>query len=465
MKIVNKYTLRLLATAALVVGFAFAGVSCRRSVTVVGNEQRNIVFSAQIGAQQGIDSKLTPSDITNGGKFEVDDSVGIYLFDQKAGAVDAGYSYINTPYVAALDNERVVFGPVDGQGSVYYKTYYLHNLYAYYPYSAVNDSPATAKVMSVSVKTDQTQAKDYVLSDFLTCRLLNIKPQQIDPAAPELVMSFAHQFSSVVVKVRNGDNSAIKPTPVVSIVNMATDATADITQVTPAYSALKNPVPVVMQQNVAYTNVNFPNQRCYKGIIIPQQFTEGKSMIKVKVGTGTTARVYEYAPTTTDPIFAAGGFVQGKEHVLDFVISGTELLVQGGEIVEWGTGSKSVSEINGGGQSASKMIFEIANDNGGAETKIASFKSAVITIDGKERTTIKLEYNALVVPSIVTCNYYQGNDWGYDFEKIVFKDANGLVLMTCTPLSPIRIKGNPLNDNYATVIAVVDAQSGTIKAK
>lgn len=153
--------------------------------------------------------------------------------------------------------------------------------------------------------------------------------------------------------------------------------------------------------------------------------------------------------------------MQGKEHVLDFVISGTELLVQGGQIVDWGVGSRDVTEIDGGGKSAAKMIFEVINPT----SDVSLFKSADITIDGKVRTTTTFNYDAAAVPATISCSYYQGDDWGQYFEKIVFKDAAGAIKMTCTPTARIRIKGNPLNSTYNIVIGVIDAQTGAVTEK
>lgn len=463
MKIRSNYISKLLTGVLLLSGLSMAMSGCSRSLTLIP-EGQNPSVTILASVEKSAQTKLTPSDLTNGGVFQAGDEVGLYLFDQRGGIGSQGvYSYLNTKYVAREVAGNVLFEPVAGEGSVFYHTYYLHNVYAYYPFDERNNSLVSADFIKASVALDQSTVNNYAKSDFLTCRLGDVKPQQIDPAAPELTMSFSHQFTSVVVKVRNADDSPLFPLPVVSIVNTKTQVEANIASTTLTFSNLTVPAPVVIQQKAGYSNVNHPTQLCYFGIVVPQGFSAGKSIVKIKLGTGTTARVYEYAPKSSDPILTAGGFIQGREHVFDFVISGTELVVQGGEVGDWGVGTKSVTEISGEGRTAAKMIFDVINATGEALTKMHNIQSAQINIDGVVRNTVNAVFDEATMK--ITCRYYQEDAWGYDVSRVNFKAGDGSSLMDCVPVTPMRIKGNPIDKNYATVIATIDATTGEITAK
>lgn len=458
MKIFNRHTFRLLAALVLSAGFGLIGSGCRRDASLVDRQQldgNNIVFCAEVGSHHP-QTMLTPSDGLSGGLFENDDTVGLFLYDQGLGG---SYSYLNTPYLASDESGQVVFSPLSAD--VYYKTYNLHNIYAYFPYSVRNGD---ASALGVSVSLDQSSDSAYIGSDFLSSRVADIVAQQISPLAPELKLNFDHRMSSIVVKVVNADGSALVPTPVITIANTGTQTTLDITGSTPLYTFLGQYSPIVMQQLSGYSNINLLGQLCFRAIAVPQGLSIGKALIKVKIGSGAAARLYEYVPQLGDAIVTAGGFVASAEHVFELRIRGTELIVQGGDISAWGEGSRSVTEINGEGKSAARMNFRITGDSPGVGRSVMErVYSARLTIDGKVRSTSRLVYNSLVAPSSLACYYYQDSDWGYDLTRVLLLDIDGRTVLDCVVGGdPLRIVGNPTDVNYSTVIGSIDALTGVL---
>lgn len=442
-------------TGAIVL--VLAGCSKQGEFIPTADTMPHVRFEASVSStssSQAPKSRLTQSssDALGAGVFEVQDKVGLFLYDQNS----ASYSFTNELYTA---DENVKFVPSQ---EVYYKSYYLHNIYAYFPHSITS---ANAAAIPVSIKADQTNPVDYMACDFLSTHLKDIKPQQINPNAAELSMKFNHQMTSLVVTIKNADGSPIRPIPAISVVNTKTTATLDITQATPSITLEGTIDPVLrnairMRQNDSKTVVNGANETLfYEAIVMPQAITVGKPLIFIQIGTGKTARTFEYKPASGDPILTAG-LAQGMEHIFELTLSGTDLNTQGGEIVDWGTGTALSQTISGGGIVTSKMRFELTGEPSSVAALGAKVQSASINIDGTQ-------YNAEVSfdgTSTLTLSY-KVPDWQFDMEYIKLLDAEGNSAITIPAFDKIRITGNPTDAAYTKVIASIDAQSGVVSKK
>lgn len=397
-------------------------------------------------------SRVTQSTTTVAGVFESGDKIGLFLQDQNSNA----YSYVNQEYTA---DENAVFKPTVGV-DVFYKTYYLHNIYAYSPYRAAASDPAALKA---DIKTDQSTTKDYMSCDFLTTRTTDIKPQQINPDAPELPMAFDHQMTSCVVKVRNADGSAIVPTPIVRIENTQISSTINLTSPTPTITLSSNPIPKDTKNRVTMhynASAKVGETLLYEAIVLPQNVLVGENLINVQIGDGVSlsTRNFYYKPKATDQFVIDGGFNQGKEHIFTLTINGTQLSVQGGEIAPWGTGITLSQTISGGGVVTCKMYVEVT---GNAHTSLAAAASAELTIDGAVYTAEALYDQATQKLTLS----YKVPDWQENLEVLKIKNSAGVEIISVGVFTPIKIKGNPTDPAYATVLATLNADTGVVTKK
>lgn len=407
----------------------------------------------------GVSTRLTPAHGDQIAAFEPTDEVGIFIYDQP----NAKFIHSNVKYTAdAVLNFST-------SPAIYYGSYGLHNAYAYYPYrAAVTDVTA----IPLAVSLDQTAAGVYAKNDFLCDTVMHIKPQQITPTAPEIPMEFAHQMTSIVVKIRNADNSLLPEMPVIKIENTYTKSTFNAA--TQAHTGLTITAPlkngriadsVIMRRNPA-GDEPATNTVCYDAIVMPQAVTAGTPLIFIQIGVGTTARTYEYTPAVNGPDLPRG-LVQGAEHIFSLAIAGSELKVQGGEIMPWGKGTTVDGAIGGGGVSLARMIFELKTESGENEDAVAKITAASLMIDGATRdaaVTYIPSADGGVTPSRLLCRYDQGFDWGYYLRSFTFKDKDGNEILknTAIALSPLRLVGNYIALTYNTPIATIKTSSGEV---
>ena len=460
------YTALLLAVAAM---SATALTGCKRIQDEQPTPEGSLpavaiaptLAQSDASGKAGAVSRLTPSTSSAAGAFEPNDKVGLFLYDENA----AAFSTSNMCYTA---DATLVFVPTT---KVYYKTYYQHGLYAYYPYNA---SVSNAKALTFALQKDQTTAANRIKCDFLSSGTTNIKPQQIDPNAPEIPMAFYHQMTSIVVRVKNGDGSALsddltaKPVKVWGV-QRSTNAELDLTvftkDATTGYEAVKfnsrtkDPVRANNRVFLGHNATKDVGTTMYfEGILIPEAVVATDTLFKVQIGTDGAAdtRVFAYIPKAGDPIVTSG-LAQGKEHIFDLTIKGTQLLVQGGEIVDWGTGTTTSQTINGGGVTSTRLIFELTGES--AEPQTDQITKCKLYLDGTEYAG-EATYTAASGPNKarITCSINTGFSFPYWFTQAVFLDAanNTVWNTTIVGANVIRIKGNPLDPAYNTTLAVID---------
>lgn len=437
--------------------------ACKRDIPTpppAPGDLPRVLIAASINSALPSDASMAASRVTVAhgdtlAMFEPGDAVGVFLHDEKSDL----FHTKNEKYTASADT---IFAPTK---DIYYASYAHHNLYAYYPYSA---TVADATAVPVAITLDQRQTSAYSASDFMTDTVLKITPQQLTPLAPEIPMKFTHRMTSVVVRIKNGDNSLMTTLPVIKVANTYTKGSYNV--VTETLSALTATMKdgrivdsVTMRRNTRGDLA--PATVCFDAIVMPQAILAGKPLIAIQFGTGASARTFDYIPRAADPIMAAGGLIAGAEHIFELTINGTELTVQGGEIVPWGTGAALNANIGGGGISLSRMIFNLAP---GDMTLAATIVKADLTIDGKVRTA-EVVYSAEVpgaptVPARLTCTYNQATDWGYKLEKYTFYNADGVVVWsTQTLATPLAHLGNYNNPTYNTVIATLNSATGVVQ--
>lgn len=468
------YTLWLVAAAGLL---AVGNVGCKQTENPAPEVPDMIEGSLAVAIAPSVDqkssgavSRLTPSTTTDAGVFETGDKVGLFVQDEHA----TTFSTINMCYTA---DASLVFVPTE---KVYYKTYYQHGVYGYFPYNAAVNN---AKQLTFAIKREQSDPLHRIACDFLTSSTPNIKPQQIDPNAPEIPMTFYHQMTNIVVRIKNGDGSALSTDltamPVkVFLVERSTGVNLDLTAFTKDATTGYEACALSLRTK---DNLNRLNNRVFlghnaskdlgttmffEGITIPEAVVALDTLIKVQIGPDgqDATRVFAYIPQAGDPIVAAG-LTQGKEHIFDLTIKGTQLLTQGGEITEWGTGSSVSQQINGGGTTSSRLIFELTNETSAPNTD--KITKCALYLDGREYLG-EATYTAAAGAdkARLTCSINAGFAFPYWFTQAIFYDATNTPIWQTNVIAPgvVRIKGNPLESTYNKVLGVVDVATKDVTA-
>ncbi len=465
MKVKTKIVSKIAALGTLAAAMMMT-VSCERiSVEPDTSTLKGAIeFTASIeNSKDGsASSKLTPSTSDKAGAFEAGDAVGFYLLDQGTNTL----TYRNVRYEAfeilTAGQLSLQFQATGITTSPYYQSFNLHTLSSYYPYD-ITDNSYYSNAFKFSVKTDQSLTEDLVASDFMVANHFDVKPQQSSDAASEgpLEMKFYHQMTNVIVKLRNVDDVAFDGIVTMSVENTNTSVVADITNKAGVIlSGHSNVQSVTLQSLGSYKADNYENQVYFRGVVVPQEMQLGKTLIKIKLGTGLTARVFEYKPKATDVIYSEGGLIQGKEHVFDFVISGTQMELAGGKINPWGTTEAINQTLDGGGRQLLKMNLKInqTNFDATAKSKLQSITSALITIDNNVYKSERVAYNELTVSTpMLEVYYYQDDNWGYAFKKVYFQNVNQEEVMTLLPqgIESLRIPGNPASGGYSLAVGEI----------
>lgn len=123
-------------------------------------------------------------------KFENLDKIGVYMTEQDIPLQLGGNE---------LNNEQ--FGYNGSAWTAARKAYWnngMHNVYAYYPYSAeVND----IQEYTFDVATDQSTHEKYTASDFLWANKTGV-----EASASPVSLKFSHRMSKAVVRLEKGDD-------------------------------------------------------------------------------------------------------------------------------------------------------------------------------------------------------------------------------------------------------------------
>lgn len=190
MKTLNKLFIAALATTAM--------TACNNDLNNNSlNSNRTVNFTMGIG--ETVSSRISMNDGEYTAKFSADNSVGIFVKDQD--------SYKNIEYTTTDGNTWSGAQINLPEGGTY--TYY-----AYYPYS---QDVTTANSIAINVATDQ-ETGGYLANDYLYCNTTS--------SETNVALEYKHALSLVDVTLA-GD--AIGENATVSIINVATDATLNVT--------------------------------------------------------------------------------------------------------------------------------------------------------------------------------------------------------------------------------------------
>lgn len=190
MKTLNKLFIAVLATTAI--------TACNNEFSN-GSLENNGIVNFTMGIGETASSRISMEDGSYTATFSANNAVGIFVEGQD--------SYKNLEY--KTEDGKVWKGPQINlpEGGTY--TYY-----AYYPYSSEVNA---ANAIAISVAADQ-EAGGYLANDYLYCKTTS--------GETKVTLDYEHALSLVDVTLAG---AAIGDDAVVSIINVATDATLDVT--------------------------------------------------------------------------------------------------------------------------------------------------------------------------------------------------------------------------------------------
>lgn len=228
---------------------AIAAISMTACNNELGEQQANnsgiINFRMGIGASTS--SRIAMDDDKYSATFAKGDEVGIFVKDKD--------SYTNIKY-STEDGTNWTGGPIKAPADETYS----YTFYAYYPY---NESNTDASSITTTVKTDQG-TNGYIKNDFLISTATT--------SNTTVNLPFDHALSLVEVKLA-GDGAAEGAT--VSILDVATDATIDLTTSTVTTGTTKANVTMDALTGVAMK---------YRAIVPEQKISANTSIFKIVSG-------------------------------------------------------------------------------------------------------------------------------------------------------------------------------------
>lgn len=369
-----------------------------------------------------VSTKATPSTPESAGAWENGDKLGLYI---SSGA----FLTSNVEYIYDLSQTK--FTSATG---LFYFGYANHDIFGYYPRittAPIKDLATTP--LAFSVKGDQSSAADYTQSDLMYAKKSNQIPQT--SGSPAVDLEFMHKLSNIRVVLKNTRDEVFvgANAPVVKIVGTNLNANLNLVDGSVAASATADVKPILMKVDGVYSEG--VAQVDYYAIAVPQTVYAGTELFHISVG-GVV-----YAVTLT----ADFTFESGKEHKFDITNSGVDLVIGGGEVVEWGEGAKGSATGGGDGVQPCKLFFSFKNPI----ANIVAVSGVELTIDGKIYNSTSVEW--VIADNKLKVIFDQGSNWGYKLEKVVVKGALGAVLATFENLTT-EIKGDPTSAGYNEVI-------------
>lgn len=296
MKTLNKLFIAAIATMAM--------SACNNELSEQQANNSGII-NFRMGIGTPASSRIAMADDNYSATFAAGDEVGIFVKDND--------SYTNVKYTTA-DGTNWTGGPIKAPAEGAYN----YTFYAYYPYSGeVTDASA----ITTTVATDQ-ETNGYIKNDFLI--------STAETSNTTVTLPFSHALSLVEVLL-TGDGAAEGAT--VSMLNVATDATIDLTTSTVTTGETKANVTMDALTGVAMK---------YRAIVPEQEISANTSIFKIEVN----GKTYN-ASFATNVKFERGKYLAmiitlGKEEgPADIEIS------TGAEINDWteGDGGDGTGEV------------------------------------------------------------------------------------------------------------------------
>lgn len=312
---------QLITPIACVVLAAFASCSndhVLHDYTI--NEKDPIEISTSIG---GVDVLTKAATDVYGGEsskhFDNGTKVNVYIFEHiKEGQSTPSYTYGDNGKVeykadanGVLKAEPTNYFPGNGNGI---------DIYGIYPTSieAKNES------QPFSVSTNQSDDANYKKSD-----LMFANKQMIEDRKAELKLTFTHQLSKVVVKLKkgNGLNENDLNDATITILNTKPSCTTSSV----GEGGMTNISATGDTQDITVGTWNSSTEGL-AAILVPQTINSGTELIQVKLSNGA---IYTYTTKTGENQFT--GFTSGKQHTFTLTLSTFGITVNA-EISGWDEG-------------------------------------------------------------------------------------------------------------------------------
>ena len=295
-------------------------------------------YQADVPAVEGAPRIEISGKISQNYATRVDD--GGFCQGDQVGLFGVNYTDSNTVAGALLDkgnqvdNARYTYDEANGQwvsnGSFYYKDVNTNiDLYAYYPYAAVNNTSE----YEFEVAADQSGVNStdgYALSDFLWAKATNVTPSQ-----NKVSLHFYHRMSATCVALKEGQGFESGEFEKLSktVLAMNTTRTSTINLST----GVVTPIGVAESEGIVMKS----NEEGFRAIVVPQRVEAGKSLFTITVD-GITYRykhkvlneLGEWIPTEFD--YQAGKqskftiTINKKKHSGEY-----EFILTDTQIVDW----------------------------------------------------------------------------------------------------------------------------------
>ena len=295
-------------------------------------------YQADVPAVEGAPRIEISGKISQNYATRVDD--GGFCQGDQVGLFGVNYTDSNTVAGALLDkgnqvdNARYTYDEANGQwvsnGSFYYKDVNTNiDLYAYYPYAAVNNTSE----YEFEVAADQSGVNStdgYALSDFLWAKATNVTPSQ-----NKVSLHFYHRMSATCVALKEGQGFESGEFEKLSktVLAMNTTRTSTINLGT----GVVTPTGVAESEGIVMKS----NEEGFRAIVVPQRVEAGKSLFTITVD-GITYRykhkvlneLGEWIPTEFD--YQAGKqskftiTINKKKHSGEY-----EFILTDTQIVDW----------------------------------------------------------------------------------------------------------------------------------
>lgn len=328
---------QLITPIACVVLAAFASCSndhVLHDYTI--NEKDPIEISTSIG---GVDVLTKAATDVYGGEsskhFDEGTKVNVYIFEHLGeGQSTASYTYgANGKVVYTSDANGVLkasptnYFPGNGNGI---------DIYGIYPATIfANDESQT-----FTVSTNQSAGEDNKNTNYKTSDLMFAAKQMIEDRKAELKLTFTHQLSKVIVKLKKGNGLNDNDLDGAEVTILNTKPSCTISSVGEGGMTNISATGDIQDITVGTWN-NETTSSGLAAIVVPQDITAGTELIKIVLKNGAT---YIYKTKSGENQFT--GFSFGKQHSFELTLSTIGITVNA-VISDWeeGTGDNGSATL------------------------------------------------------------------------------------------------------------------------
>lgn len=304
------------------------------------------------------------------------------------------------------------------------------DLYAYYPYDATLNSPATVNAYVFSVKTDQSSTGALNASDLCWAKNENgVTGTAITPSASPVKMHFEHKFSKINIKIKAP--ASINRVSAVQLHGIVGTAVLNIEAGTVALTtdaAKKVPVTIKPRSDVSVGTEGSFNVYKFDAIIPAQTFAANTAVLGFEITKNSlTEKLTLYAPSD---LFGSHKLTcqSGKQYEWTVTVgsnageSGKFEIKLNSTVKPWETGTAASGDLTN----------SITTTFSFADGKIASGINRVkVTTDENASTVFDIKTGVTV--NSTTCNFKftpessSPRDYGFSITKLEFYNNTTLV--------------------------------------